>query len=339
MGLGQYGVHESVLPPGGPEHHPVAAEHDEHGQPKGEGGHHHGVGQAGGPDHGAHVVTAVKVDGAPAVERWRALQQTEDPGADDQIGAEVRGHTGGIGQRVNDGKVPVHRDHDDGVDPSKGEKVHEHHQGLAQSGVQGPHAWYGGRNGEGHHQHGLEQVGQQEVEDEAVGHMEELGLPLEHQQDNHIPKQRHAKNERNQRHLDRAVDGGGPGRVGPEAGGTRRPGDVGEICTHACASETGDPLRVASILAESRPQKSGGCVHLNVRPERKPVWVLCFAFLAAVSCRVYSHFSTDPTPLLLGVPLLLLTDQRGKSASMSHYTHVQLAILSVICGATVQSLV
>lgn len=66
---------------------------------------------------------------------------------------------------------------------------------------------------------------------------------------------------------------------------------------------------------------------------------LGFAFLAAVPCRVYSHLSMDPTPLLLGVPLLLLTDQRGKSASMSHYTHVQLAILSVICGATVQSLV
>lgn len=78
---------------------------------------------------------------------------------------------------------------------------------------------------------------------------------------------------------------------------------------------------------------------MNVRPERKTSLGLGFAFLAAVSRRVYSHFAMDPTPLLLGAPLLLLTDQRGKSASVSHSTRVQLAILSVICGATVQSLV
>lgn len=74
VGLRQYGVHECVLPSSGPEHHPVTPEHDEHGQPEGEGGHHHRIGQAGGPDHRAHVVVAVKVDGTPAVEGRGALQ-------------------------------------------------------------------------------------------------------------------------------------------------------------------------------------------------------------------------------------------------------------------------
>lgn len=93
---------------------------------------------------------AVKVNGPPAKEGGCALQETEHPGADDQVGAQVRGHAGGIGQRVDDGQVAIHRDYYDGVDSGKRKKVHEHHQSLAQSGIQGPHTWHGGCNGKGH---------------------------------------------------------------------------------------------------------------------------------------------------------------------------------------------
>lgn len=74
VGLCLDGVHQSVLSPGCSENHPVAPQHDGYGQPKGQRGHHDGVGQAGGPHHRARLVAAVKVDGAPAVEGRGALQ-------------------------------------------------------------------------------------------------------------------------------------------------------------------------------------------------------------------------------------------------------------------------
>lgn len=124
---------------------------------------------------------------------------------------------------MDDGQVAIHGDDDDGVDSSEGKEVHEHHQGLAQPRIQGPHARHGGRQGKGHDQHGLEQVGQQEVEDEAVGHVEELRLPLEHQQNHNVPKEGHAENEGDQHHLHHAVRGGGaaPG-IGGVVGAVRR---------------------------------------------------------------------------------------------------------------------
>ncbi len=155
-GVGLDGVNEGILPPCRPEYHPITAKHDHHRQPEWKRGHQDWIRVAWGPHNSAGIVAAVKFDGSPSIKRRSALEYTKKPCESDQVGTQVRCHSCGVGQRVDDGQIAIYGYHNDGVDTSECKQVHEHHKGLAESGVQRPDLRHGGSDGEGHDQHRLQ---------------------------------------------------------------------------------------------------------------------------------------------------------------------------------------
>ena len=174
-------VEQRVLPAGSPEHHRVAGNHDN--QRDDDEGHDtdNCVAGAGPPDHGAKGIALVESSLAPAIEWGRALQDGHDPGAVEEQVAPAWGHLRRVGERVDDGQVAINGHHHDGVDTGEGEQVSKANQGSAEMAVEGPEDGYGGGHHPGGHERDLQQVSDEEVKDEAVGHLQQLRLALQHE--------------------------------------------------------------------------------------------------------------------------------------------------------------
>lgn len=80
---------------------------------------------------------------------------------------------------MEDGQVAIHWHHNNGVDTGKGEQVSEANQGSTEVAVEGPEERHGGGHYPGGHKWNLQQVSDEKVKDEAVGHVQKLWLALQ----------------------------------------------------------------------------------------------------------------------------------------------------------------